>query len=229
MSEAALAAVIVIGLLHGIEPAHGWPVALFYAARKSRPGLHALLSSGVMAGAHFTSSIAAVGAYLVLSLFIPLSIPMLKYVAAVFLIILAVRFWRASSGNAQHGHVHDAMEKLEHAHEHLHTGNQVHIHEHSHDARIMTLAGLAGFAFALGFAHEEEFALLALAVGGVDPVLLMVSYAVAVTASLVGITLLSVRAYRRFENRMSAVEKFAPKITAVILLVLAVAFLLNLA
>jgi hypothetical protein len=93
----------------------------------------------------------------------------------------------------------------------------------------MTLAGLAGFAFALGFAHEEEFALLALAVGGVDPVLLMVSYAVAVTASLVGITLLSVRAYRRFENRMSAVEKFAPKITAVILLVLAVALLLNLA
>ena len=229
MSEAALAAVIVIGLLHGIEPAHGWPVALFYAARKSRPGLHALLSSGVMAGAHFTSSIAAVGAYLVLSLFIPLSIPVLKYVAAVFLIILAVRFWRASSGNAQHGHVHDAMEKLEHTHEHLHTGNQVHNHEHSHDARIMTLAGLAGFAFALGFAHEEEFALLALAVGGVDPVLLMVSYAVAVTASLVGVTLLSVRAYRRFESRMSAVEKFAPKITAAILLVLAAAFLLGLA
>jgi len=229
MSEAALAAVIVIGLLHGIEPAHGWPVALFYAARKSRPGLHALLSSAVMAGAHFTSSIAAVGAYLVLSLFIPLSIPVLKYVAAVFLIILAVRFWRASRDEAQHGHVHDLVERLEHTHEHMHSGNQAHTHEHRHDARIMTLAGLAGFAFALGFAHEEEFALLALAVGGVDPVLLMVSYALAVTASLVGITLLSVRAYRRFKNRMNAVEKLAPKITAAILLVLAVAFLLNLA
>lgn len=229
MSEAALAAVVVIGLLHGIEPAHGWPVALFYAARKNRPGLHALLSSGIMAGAHFTSSIAAVAAYLVLSLFIPLSIPLLKYVAAIFLIILAVRFWQASSREAQHGHVHDVMERLEHTHEHTHTGNQVHTHEHGHNARIMTLAGLAGFAFALGFAHEEEFALLALAVGGVDPVLLMVSYAIAVTASLVGITLLSVRAYRLFENRMNAVEKFAPKITAAILLVLAAAFLLGLA
>lgn len=224
-----MAAVIVIGLLHGIEPAHGWPVALFYAARKNRPGLHALLSSGVMAGAHFTSSIAAVGAYLVLSLFIPLSIPVLKYLAAIFLIILAVRFWRASGEEAQHGHIHDVVEKLEHTHEHMHTGNQVHTHEHNHDARIMTLAGLAGFAFALGFAHEEEFALLALAVGGVDPVLLMVSYAVSVTVSLVGITLLSVRAYRRFKNRMHTVEKFAPKITAAILLVLAAAFIFSLA
>ena len=105
----------------------------------------------------------------------------------------------------------------------------MHTHEHNHDARIMTLAGLAGFAFALGFAHEEEFALLALAVGGVDPLLLMVSYAVSVTVSLVGITLLSVRAYRRFKNRMHAVEEFAPKITAAILLALAAAFIFGLA
>jgi hypothetical protein len=229
MSEAALAAVIVIGLLHGIEPAHGWPVALFYAARKNRPDLHALLSSGIMAGTHFTSSIAAVGAYLVLSFFIPLSIPMLKYAAAILLMILAVRFWRASGEEAQHGHVHDVMEKLEHTHEHMHPGDQVHTHEHNHDARIMTLAGLAGFAFVLGFAHEEEFALLAFAVGGVDPLLLMVSYAFAVAASLIGITLLGVRAYKRLQRQMSVVERLAPKITAVILLILGAAFILGLA
>jgi hypothetical protein len=93
----------------------------------------------------------------------------------------------------------------------------------------MTLTGLAGFAFVLGFAHEEEFALLALAVGGVDPILLIVSYALAVTLSLVGITLVSVRAYGRFKERMRVVERFAPKITAVILLALAAAFLLGLA
>jgi len=227
--EAALVAVVVIGLLHGIEPAHGWPVALFYAASKKRPGFQALLSSGVMAGAHFTSSIAAVVAYLVLSLFIPLSIPILKYVASVFLIILAIRFWWSSSEEAQHGHVHDALQKLEHTHEHNHNRNEVHIHGHTHQAKIMTLTGLAGFAFVLGFAHEEEFALLALAVGGVDPLLLIVSYALAVTVSLVGITLVSVRAYGRFKERMRIVERFAPKITALILLALAAAFLLGLA
>ncbi len=229
MVEAALVAVVVIGLLHGIEPAHGWPVALFYAASKKRPGLQALLSSGVMAGAHFTSSVAAVVAYLVLSLFIPLSIPILKYVASVFLIILAIRFWWSGSEKAQHGHAHDVLQKLEHTHEHNHNRNEVHIHGHTHQAKIMTLTGLAGFAFALGFAHEEEFALLALAVGGVDPVLLIVSYALAVTVSLVGITLVSVRAYGRFKERMRVVERFAPKITAIILLTLAAAFLLGLA
>ncbi len=232
MSEAALAAVIIIGLLHGIEPAHGWPVALFYAVGKKRPGLHALLSSGVMAGAHFTSSIVAVVAYLVLSFFIPPSLPILrilKYVAAVFLVILAVRFWGEGSEEAQHGHVHDVLQNLAHTHEHVHNGNEVHSHPHTHQAKIMTLGGLAGFAFALGFAHEEEFALLALAVGGVDPVLLILSYALAVTFSLVGITILSVRAYGRFKEKMRGLERYAPKITALLLLGLAVAFVLGLA
>ncbi len=229
MSEAALAAVMVIGLLHGIEPAHGWPVALFYAARKNRPSLFALLSSGIMAGAHFASSIVAVAAYLVLRLFVPLPVPILKYVASFFLIILAVRFWWTSSEEAQHGHFHDQFEKLDHIHEHLHSGEPPHTHSHRHQARIMTLGGLASFAFALGFAHEEEFALLALAVGGVDPVLLMVVYAVAVTFSLVGITLLSVRAYRLFRDRMATVEKLAPKITAIILVALAAALTLGFA
>ena len=229
MSDAALGAVVVIGLLHGIEPAHGWPVALFYAARKNRPTLHALFSSGIMAGAHFTSSIVAVGAYLVLRLFIPLSIPILKYVASIFLIVLGIRFLRVSSVDAQHGHVHDVMEKLNHTHQHMHDENETHTHQHTHEARILTLAGLAGFAFVLGFAHEEEFALLALAVGGVDPVLLMVSYAAAVTASLIGITLLSVRAYQRFKSRMALVEKLAPRITALILFVLAGLLILGIA
>lgn len=228
MSDAALVAVVVIGLLHGIEPAHGWPVALFYAANKTRPGLHALVSSGIMAGAHFTSSILAVVAYLVLSLFIPLSLPVLKYVASAFLIVLAVRFWWSGSGEAQHGHAHDVLQKLDHNHEHVHKGNQVHAHQHRHEAKVMNLTGLAGFAFALGFAHEEEFALLALAVGGVDPLLLMLSYAVAVTVSLMGITLVSVRAYRRFRERMRVLERVAPKITAIILLALAAGFIVNL-
>ena len=232
MVDATLVAVVVIGLLHGIEPAHGWPVALFYAAGKSRPGLHALVSSSIMAGAHFTSSIAVVAAYVVVRNYFGLSMSDLKYAkygAAIVLVILAIRFWLSSSEKAQHGHLHEASQKVEHTHDHTHDDKEIHSHEHKHQARIMTLTGLAGFAFVLGFAHEEEFALLALAVGGVDPLLLMVSYAVAVAASLVGITLLGVKAYRRFKERMVVVERFAPKITAVILLILGAAFILGLA
>ncbi len=229
MSEAALAAVVVIGLLHGLEPAHGWPVALFYAVKKNSPSLHALLSSTIIAGAHFASSIVAVVAYLALSFFVPLSLPILKYAAAVLLVVLGIRFWWSGSEEAQHGHFHDFLEKLEHSHEHTHNGNDFHNHSHTHAAKVMTLAGLAGFAFALGFAHEEEFALLAFAVGGVDPVLLIISYAVAVTISLVAITVLSVRAYGRFKERMRIVERFAPKITAAILFIMAAAFFLQLA
>ncbi len=225
----ALVAVVIFGLLHGIEPAHGWPIALFYAASKKRPLLQGFLSSGLMAGAHFTSSIVAVVVYLVVIQFVALPLMILKYVAAVLLVILAVRFWLTTRGEAQHGHVHETLEKLEHSHEHSHGNTGLHVHQHTHEAKIMTLRGLLGFAFLVGFAHEEEFALLALAVGGVDPFLLIVSYASAVTVSLVAITMVSVRTYGRFRDKLQTLDKYTAKLTSIILLGLAVALLLNLA
>ena len=42
MVEVAFLAVTLIGLLHGIEPGHGWPVAMLYATRSSRPYLKRL-------------------------------------------------------------------------------------------------------------------------------------------------------------------------------------------
>ncbi len=224
----ALVAVVIFGLLHGIEPAHGWPIALFYAASKKRPLLQGFLSSGLMAGAHFTSSILIVIVYLVVIQFVALPLMILKYAAALLLVILAIRFWLTTSGEAQHGHLHDTLGKLEHSHEHSHGTAELHVHEHTHQARIMTLRGLLGFAFLIGFAHEEAFALLALAVGGVDPFLLIVSYGLAVTLSLVGITLVSVRTYARFRDKLQSLDKYTGKLTSIILLGLAVALLLNL-
>ncbi len=224
----ALVAVVVFGLLHGIEPAHGWPIAMFYAASKKRPMLHGLVSSSLMAGAHFTSSIFAVVAYLVLRHFVSFPLNILKYAAAGLLLVLAVRFWFETTMETQHGHIHDVLERLEHSHEHTHEGSGPHTHEHTHEARAMNLRGLAGLAFVLGFAHEEAFALLALAVV-VDPVLVIVSYSLAVTASLIAVTLLCVRAYARFRGKLHALERFAPRLTALILIALAGAFLLNIA
>jgi hypothetical protein len=58
------------------------------------------------------------------------------------------------------------------------------------------LKSITSFAFILGFAHEEEFVILAVAAGGgVDPVMLMIAYAVSVAVALIGITLVSLKVY----------------------------------
>lgn len=72
----------------------------------------------------------------------------------------------------------------------------------------------------LGFAHEEEFALLSLAVGGVDPWILMILYGSCVLASLVGITLASVRVYAWLAPFVKKRAKYIPKISAITLLIL---------
>ena len=76
----------------------------------------------------------------------------------------------------------------------------------------------------LGFAHEEEFVILSLAVGGVNPVLLMLAYAVSVAASLIGITVLSVKIYARIQYRIIPYLKYLPKISALLLASMALGF-----
>ena len=90
------------------------------------------------------------------------------------------------------------------------------------------MASIAGFALILGFAHEEEFALLALAVGGVDPLILMLTYALAVMAALIGISVLSVIAYSQVESRFKKHEHLIPKVSGLILLLTAATFFLGL-
>ncbi len=67
--EASIIGVILIGLLHGLEPGHGWPLALLYSAKTTRPIFYAFVSSGILAAAHFISSIAVVIIYVVVSAF----------------------------------------------------------------------------------------------------------------------------------------------------------------
>jgi len=59
--------------------------------------------------------------------------------------------------------------------------------------------------------------------------LLMLSYAASVTSALVGVTLLSVKAYERVHQNIRRYEKHIPKLSAIILLLMAVALILNLA
>lgn len=233
MLDPAYIGVILLGLLHGLEPGHGWPVAFFYSVRRSRPLLYGILSSSIISFFHFVSSIAVVIAYVLLSSFLDISIPFLNYIAAAILIILAYVFFTEDVKDefeTQHGHIHENIESIEHEHEHEHLGQGQHTHWHKHVKRIvLSLWGTATFAFVLGFAHEEEFALLAMAVGGVNPLMLMISYAASVTLALMGITLLSIKAYESIQLKIKRYEKYIPKITALILLLMAITLILNLA
>ena len=182
---------------------------------------------------HKHSSITVVVIYLVISLFFDFSSPILTYVAAVVLVILGIRMLMEkvhSDLGEQHGHFHDNASNLTHTHEHTHPDGEggVHVHEHAHPKRLnMSLRKLASCAFVLGFAHEEEFALLALAVGGVSPILLMTSYGLAVAAALIGVTLLGIKMYQRVKTRIERYEKFIPKVSGVILIVMAAAMVLG--
>jgi ABC-type nickel/cobalt efflux system permease component RcnA len=223
--------VIVFGLLHGVNPSHGWIVAVLYSIRKKRPIISSIISSAVIAGGHFLSSIAVVVAFIFVTTFVKLPIPhsYLNYIVATALGILAYIFWKEKSEDltkTQHGHLHDNLtEIIEHEHVHWHKESGNHSHIHLHEKKVMaTLTAIAVFGLVLGFAHEEEFVILSLAVGGINPVLLTLAYALSVAASLIGITVLSVKVYTRIQFRIIPYLKYLPKISALVLAVMALGF-----
>jgi nickel/cobalt transporter (NicO) family protein len=89
---------------------------------------------------------------------------------------------------------------------------------------LPTLYALVAFALILGFAHEEEFVILALAAGGAEPLLLMASYAASVAVSLIGMTLLAIKVYAYIERRVIVHTKYLPQISALILAAMALGF-----
>jgi nickel/cobalt exporter len=221
--------IIAFGLLHGINPSHGWTVAVLYSIRNKRPLLSSLTSSSILAGAHFLSSIVVVAAFLFVTMFIQIPQTYLNYAVAAALGILAYLFWKEKTEDlieTQHGHQHhDFTEQLEHEHEHWHSSTGSHKHIHLHQKRSLpTLAAIAGFALVLGFAHEEEFVILTLAVGGINPLLLMIAYATAVAAGLIGVTVIAVKIYSYIQHKVILYTKYLPKISALILGAMSVGF-----
>jgi ABC-type nickel/cobalt efflux system permease component RcnA len=228
-------AILMIGLIHGLEPGHGWPVAALLSTATKRRYAYGLAASLILSAAHFVSSLAVVAIYFVMTTFFGTAIdfgaPWFKIATAAALLILAYRFYREKE--------HPYSPHEENADSHFDEAGQEDVHgndsEGAHDGRgqsrfggkpVTSLKGLAGFAFVLGFAHEEEFMLFALFIGGVSPLLGMSLYATAVTISLVLITLLAIKAFSAVEAKMSRYSKYIPKVTAVVLAVLAILFLL---
>ncbi|MDP2919136.1 MAG: nickel/cobalt transporter [Dehalococcoidia bacterium] len=227
-SISAYLGVVLIGLLHGLEPGHGWPVAVLYSMRKKNSLFSATVSSSLIGFAHLFSSLAVVIAFVLLRGWLKFDAPWLKYVSSGLLVVLAIRMFleKPDALKEQHGHIHEGKPDVEHEHPHEHDRSGIHTHQHKHSVGVvLSLWGLATFAFILGFAHEEEFALLALVAGGVNAWVLMLAYGIAVLISLVIVTLTCVRLFKNLQPKLVRYEKYVPKIGAVILLVLAAVIL----
>jgi nickel/cobalt transporter (NicO) family protein len=228
---ASLIGIIGFGLSHGVNPSHGWPIALLYSMRSRRPLQSGIFSSLIIAGAHFISSLAVVTAYIIVVNNLDIQIPevYMRYGAAIALGILAYLFWKEKDEDlveTQHGHLHNGKDNspLEHYHTHWHHGLGYHLHTHYHQERpTPSLRSIVSFAFVLGFVHEEEFVILALAASqSIDPILLILVYALSVAAALVGVTVISLKFYQRFQYRMIQYSKYLPKISALFLIFMSI-------
>lgn len=217
---------VAIGMLHGVEPGHGWPVAATLALGSRNRWAYGIGAALILAAAHLVSSFAVVAVFALANRALEFeSLDWIHWVAGGLLLLMAVFQWRG-------GHSHHRG----HAHSHGH-GHEDHAHGHGavprdrsegdRDSRVKsgTLLGLIGFAFALGFVHEEEFAIIALAVGKTSPWLLMATYAGAVSLSLVLLTTLAIATLNRFDAQLRRYHHHLPRVTAVVLAAMGVAYL----
>jgi len=224
---AILSGITIFGLLHGINPSHGWTIAVLYSLQSKKPLLSSILSSSILAMAHFLSSIVVVLAFLLFSTYIFIPQNYLNYAAGIALAILAYMFWKEKPDDLvnQHGHLHQFSDDVKHDHIHWHKSEGYHRHLHTHQIRITpSLSALAGSALVLGFAHEEEFVILSLTAAGVNPLLLVIVYALSVSIALIGVTILSVKVITSIQDRIIHYIKYLPKVSAIILAIMAIAF-----
>ena len=208
---------ILIGLLHGVEPGHGWPVAVVYSLQRERRAWFGLLTSSILAFFHLISSLAVVLVFLLVNRVVDLSsLPIVRYSVVALLLYMAYRAYTEPHKHT-HGNHHD-----HHGHSHSHGHEHAHVH---HRKTPQSLRDMAVFAFLLGFIHEEEFALLALCLGGIHCVALMLTYALAVSVAIIGVTLLAIQGYHLLEERLREYEAYIPKALAGLFVLMAVLYL----
>jgi ABC-type nickel/cobalt efflux system permease component RcnA len=230
-----VAGAVALGAIHGAEPGHGWPIAASYAFERANRWISGALAGLIIGTGHLISSIAVVGVFFLVksqlaleNLNQPLSVagvPIgspIGVFAGVLLILLGIREYRSDGHSHDHDHSHD---------DHRHSHDD---HSHSHDdhgrladATDEGLSAIAFSAFVLGFAHEEEFEIIAICAGSDYCLSLMLIYALTVVAVITALTLLLVAGYERFEERMERLSEYFPTISAVVLIVMGVGFLLG--
>ena len=96
------------------------------------------------------------------------------------------------------------------------------------DAADRGLFGIAWFAFLLGFAHEEEFEIIALCAGSDLCLELMSAYALTVVVGIVGLTMLLIAGYEHFEEVVEQYTPYLPAFSAAVLILLGIGFITGL-
>ncbi|MFP4591500.1 MAG: hypothetical protein ACLFMX_06610 [Halobacteriales archaeon] len=245
-----------LGLLHGLAPGHGWAIAASYALARPNAWFHGAAASLILGVGHLISSVAMVAAYFwAISALGVTQFDWMHYVAGALLIGLGA--WQYVHGHHGHAHGpgDDPLRVVTTGHaatrghdplgpgpataeEEPPRGRLARIHQRlplvgdgGHDHPEVTpdrgLLGMAALAFALGFTHNEEFDIIAICTGTVHCLELMLLYAVAVIVSLVGATLLLIAGYERFEARLERSAEHLPTVTAAILVLMGVGFILG--
>jgi len=220
-------------------------------------GVGHLVSSLAMVGAFFYAKslldLAQVNEPIALTPGIEIGGPV-SLVAGALLIGLGVREYVGGHGHDESGgrdHGHDDADHAHDGHSHDHDG---HSHDHDHhddrghshgggivgrllpgdgapspdEAEERGLVGIAWFAFLLGFAHEEEFEIIAICAGSNRCLELMTAYALTVIAGIVGLTLLLVAGYRSYEERVERFTPYLPAFSAAVLIVMGLGFVFGL-
>lgn len=132
MDLVLVAGVILIGLVHGVLPDHGWPIAAMYGLNHSRRLAFGALAALILGVGHLISSVVLVLAYFSFSTVADFADgPWMGYVAGTMLILLGIYEYR----HGGHGHAH---EHGDHGHDEGHShspehGAQDEEHSHSHD------------------------------------------------------------------------------------------------
>lgn len=219
-----VAGAVGLGLLHGVEPGHGWPVAASYAlARRNRYAAGA--GAGVVIGlGHLVSSIAVVLGFFGLKAWFDLGELGWMHVAAGALLV-ALGLWQLRGALRGGGHHHAHHDHHHHRHHH---GDK---HDHGHAAEpgaATSLWGLAGAAFALGFAHEEEIQMIGICAGTDLCLTLMLIYALAVVLAITTLTLLLIAGFEHFRHRLAHLAPYLPVVSAVILIAMGTGFMAGL-
>jgi ABC-type nickel/cobalt efflux system permease component RcnA len=207
---AVFAGAIGLGLLHGIEPGHGWPLAAGYAIARPNRYAAGAAASAILGAGHLISSIAVVVVFFGLKAWLDLGeLGWMNVAAGAVLIALGLWELRAPRG---HTHAYD------HGHGHTHG-------ELERPTADKGLWGIAAAAFALGFAHEEEFQIIGMCAGSDFCLELMLAYALAVVLGIVALTLLLIAGYQRWRHRLARWAPHLPKLSGAILILMGAGFI----
>jgi len=151
----------------------------------------------------------------------------IRYIAGTLLVLLGVRELRGGGHRHGGGHTHEGdgrtHDDSDHSHDHDDGG---HSHDHGLSADDPNgLWGIAGAAFLLGFAHEEEIQVLGFCTGASGQcVELILVYALAVVIALVALTLLLVAGFDRYEERMAGYAEYFHYVSGGVLVLMGLGF-----